>query len=249
MTVRQFSPVRPPRPVLSAAAQLKQQHQSEGQTCSPLPELTSAGDPGWQRRRRSWWQQVEVQHSAIGLIANHHAGNLRPLLVTHQAGGVPGQRRQVGAATGDEAADGTLISAVWYGLQETDGSTSELQHVQVRFDVTVSHLVLHLVLTLIQVLVLETPLILHMNMDVKFPTLSLSQLTHTQTHTHTRVLIPGSFVHTGNNALMSLPVECSSSTVSHQFFTLSVSQTFGDVQRRLSSFVCCGDIRGQNRDL
>lgn len=46
---------------------------------------------------------------------------------------------------------------------------------------TVSHLVLHLILTLIQVLVLETPLILHMDMDVKFPALSLSQLTHTHT--------------------------------------------------------------------
>lgn len=179
--VRQLNLVHPPRPVLSAAARLKQQHQSEGQTSSPLPELTSAGDPGGQRRRRSWWRKVEVQHSAVGLVANHHAGNLRPLLVAHQAGSVPGQRRQVGAATGDEAADRTLISPVWYGLQESDGSTLELRHVHVRFEVTVSHLVLHLVLTLIQVLVLETPLVLHMNMDVKFPALSLSQLTHTHT--------------------------------------------------------------------
>lgn len=168
-----------PRLVLSAAAKLKQQHQSGGQTCFPLPELTSAGDPGGQRRRGSRWRQVEVQHSAVGLVANHHAGNLRPLLVAHQAGGVAGQCRQVGPATGDEAADGTLISAVWYGLQETDGSTLELQHGHMRFDVTVSHLVLHLVLTLIQVLILETPLILHVNMDVKFPALRLSQLTHT----------------------------------------------------------------------
>lgn len=42
-----------------------------------------------------------------------------------------------------------------------------------------AHLVLHLVLTLVQVLVLETPLVLDMDVDVKFSGLSLSQLKQT----------------------------------------------------------------------
>lgn len=39
-----------------------------------------------------------------------------------------------------------------------------------------AHLVLHLILALVQVLVLETPLVLNMDVDVKLPGLSLSQL-------------------------------------------------------------------------
>lgn len=130
------------------------------------------------RQRRCWSRrrQVEVHRGAIGLVADNHAGHLRPLLVPHQAGGVPCQQCQVGlhgAAAWYEAADWALLTPVRDGL------------------------VLHLVLALIQVLILETPLILNMDMDVKLSCLSLSQ----------------------------------------QFFTLSVSETFGDVQRRLSAFV------------
>lgn len=40
------------------------------------------------------------------------------------------------------------------------------------------YLVLHLVIALIQVFVLQTPLILDVNMDVKLSGLSLSQLEH-----------------------------------------------------------------------
>lgn len=36
--------------------------------------------------------------------------------------------------------------------------------------------------------------------------------------------------------------------MSHQLFTVRVSQSFGDIQRRLSGFVGCGDIQGQNKD-
>lgn len=41
-----------------------------------------------------------------------------------------------------------------------------------------AYLVLHLVIALIQVFVLQTPLILDVNMDVKLSGLSLSQLEH-----------------------------------------------------------------------
>lgn len=141
--------------------------------------MSSVWRSGWQRRCWSRRRQAEVHHGAVGLIADHHAGDLRPLLVPHHRGGVPGQRRQVGlhgAAARHEAADGTLLAPVrdW--------------------------LVLHLVITLVQVLILETPLVLNMNVDVKLSRLSLSQ----------------------------------------QFFTLNVSETFGDVQRRLSCVICDG---------
>lgn len=42
-----------------------------------------------------------------------------------------------------------------------------------------THLVLHLILTLVQVLVLETPLVLNMDVNVKLSSLSLSQLKQT----------------------------------------------------------------------
>lgn len=44
-----------------------------------------------------------------------------------------------------------------------------------------THLVLHLVVALIQVLILETPLVLHVNVDVELSRLSLSQLDATRT--------------------------------------------------------------------
>lgn len=45
---------------------------------------------------------------------------------------------------------------------------------------TAAHLVLHLLVALIQVLVLETPLILDVDVDVELSGLSLSQLKHTE---------------------------------------------------------------------
>lgn len=144
--------------------------------------LTSVGYSGRQQRYWSQWRQVGVHHGAVGLVAEHHAGDLRPLFVTHQAGGVPGQRCQVGlhgAAARHEAADRTLLTPVRDGLRETRGYTSELLQVYKLFHIKPADLVLHLVLTLIQVLILETPLVLHMNVDVKLPRLSLSQLTNT----------------------------------------------------------------------
>lgn len=95
--------------------------QSSANIAPPQP-LTSGRCSGRQRWRRSRWRQVEVQHGAIGLVADHHTGHLRPLSVPHQAGGVPGQRRQVGlhwAAARHEAADRTLLAAVRDGLRET----------------------------------------------------------------------------------------------------------------------------------
>lgn len=146
--------------------------------------LTSVGYSGRQRGCWSWWRQVEVHHGAVGLVADHHAGDLRPLLVPHQAGGVSGQHCQVGlhgAAARHKAADRTLLTPVWDGLQETCGYTPEPLQVYKLFHMKPANLVLHLVLTLIQVLILETPLVLHMNVDVKLPRLSLSQLTNTHT--------------------------------------------------------------------
>lgn len=49
-----------------------------------------------------------------------------------------------------------------------------------------AHLVLHLVLTLVQVLVLETPLVLDMDVDVKLSGLSLSQLKQTNKQTNNK---------------------------------------------------------------
>lgn len=50
--------------------------------------LTSAGISGGQR----WCLQVQAQHGPIGLIADHHTGNLRPLPVPGQTGRIPGHR-------------------------------------------------------------------------------------------------------------------------------------------------------------
>lgn len=145
--------------------------------------LTSVGSSWGQRGCRSRRRQVEVQHGAVGLIVDHHAGHLRPLFVPRQAGSIPGQRRHVGlhgAAAWHEAADRTLITAVRDRLQERDCYTSEPLHAYTLFNIKPADLVLHLVLALIHVIILETPLVLHMNVDVKLSRLSLSQLRHKQ---------------------------------------------------------------------
>lgn len=142
--------------------------------------LTSAGPSWWQWWHWSWWRQVEFEHGAVCLVADHHARNLRPLFIPHHACCVPGyRRRQVGATARHEAAHGTLLAPVRDGLEENDQNTSEPIQVHKRLSVKSAHLVLHLVLTLVQVLVLETPFVLHVNVDIKFSRLSLSQLKQT----------------------------------------------------------------------
>lgn len=150
-----------------------------------MAPLTSVGNSGRQRGGRSGWRQVEIQHSAVGLVAEHHTGDLRPLFVPRQAGGVPGQRCQVGlhgAAARHEAADRTLLAPVRDGLQETHCYTSSTLQVCKFFHIRPADLFLHLVLALVQVVVLETPLVLDVNVDVKLSRLSLSQLKHTNTY-------------------------------------------------------------------